>query len=219
MNEEPNERSVSSAPEPAQSESQTRARTLTSAEFAATRVFETYVRSSVSSTDILNSIREHTTAVQDGNMSSAETMLMSQAIALEGMFSELATRAGQKSNLQDIQVLTQLALKAQSNARATLQTLAELKNPRQVAFVRQTNVAHNQQVNNATAGPARTGISIDRPNKLIAEGVNGSKTLDCGAAASAGSAHQRHPALAMVDRTDIYSRKVESRKKRFQGRE
>jgi hypothetical protein len=35
-----------------------------------------------------------------------------------------------------------LALKAQSQCRATLETLAAIKNPQPVAFVRQANIAH-----------------------------------------------------------------------------
>jgi hypothetical protein len=45
-----------------------------------------------------------------------------------------------------------LALKAQSQCRATLETAAAMKNSQPVAFVRQANVAHGpQQVNNSAA--------------------------------------------------------------------
>lgn len=39
-----------------------------------------------------------------------------------------------------------LALKAQNQIRATLQTLAELKAPKQVAFVKQANIGNQVQV-------------------------------------------------------------------------
>jgi hypothetical protein len=58
-----------------------------------------------------------------------------------------------------------LALKAQSQCRTTLETLAGIKNPASVTFVRQANVAHGpQQVNNesfetSTRGRARAGNS------------------------------------------------------------
>ena len=57
-----------------------------------------------------------------------------------------------------------LALKAQSQCRATLATLAAVKNPQPVAFVRQANIAHGpQQVNNAAAAEAsRAGIGLTR---------------------------------------------------------
>ncbi len=41
-----------------------------------------------------------------------------------------------------------LALKAQNQTRTTLQTLAELKAPKQIAFVRQANIGNQVQVNN-----------------------------------------------------------------------
>lgn len=41
-----------------------------------------------------------------------------------------------------------LFVKAQSQCRATLETLANIKNPPHVAFVKQANIGHNQQVNN-----------------------------------------------------------------------
>jgi len=45
-----------------------------------------------------------------------------------------------------------LAFKAQSQARAAIETLAEIKNPHQFAFVKQANIAGgNQQVNNRGA--------------------------------------------------------------------
>jgi hypothetical protein len=44
-----------------------------------------------------------------------------------------------------------LAFKAQSQSRAAIETLAEIKNPRQVTFFKQANIAGgNQQVNNGT---------------------------------------------------------------------
>ena len=44
-----------------------------------------------------------------------------------------------------------LAFKAQSQCRTTLETLAEIKSPRSVAFVRQANTsAGPQQLNNGT---------------------------------------------------------------------
>lgn len=67
-----------------------------------------------------------------------------------------------------------LALRAQNQCRATLQTLSELKNPRPVAFVKQANISNGpQQVNNGQAfansthaGP-RAGKNQNQPNELL----------------------------------------------------
>ena len=54
------------------------------------------------------------------------------------------------------EVYLRLALEAQTQCRATIQTLFEIKNPQPVAFVRQENIANRpQQVNNGgTSGEA-----------------------------------------------------------------
>ena len=81
------------------------------------------------------------------------------------------------------------ALKAQSQCRATLETLAAIKNPAPVAFVRQANIAHGpQQVNNGPQ-PAADGVSRAReseipPNKLL-EHQHGER-LDLGTVQASG---------------------------------
>lgn len=89
--------------------------------------------------------------VQNGDLSEVEAMLVAQAISLDAVFNELARRAatnfGQHLNVAETYL--RLAFKAQSQCRATLETLAEVKHPKAVTFVRQTNTATNQQVHNA----------------------------------------------------------------------
>jgi hypothetical protein len=69
-----------------------------------------------------------------------------------------------------------LALRAQSQCRATIETLAEMKNPKPVAFVQQANIANGpQQVNN---GPpflgeaSRARESENQPNRLLEQQRN-----------------------------------------------
>lgn len=189
---------------------------ITGFEVPALEVITAYTRSSVPVEEIVTSLRGHAKAVNDGDLTLAESMLMNQAIALQGMFADLASRAAVQGSLQARQVLTQLALKAQANSRATLQTLVEAKNPRQVAFVKQTNVAQTQQVNNgpATPSPARARKTKTTPNKLIDEDTNGSTTLDGGATTRAGEPNLGHPAMALVDRPENAGGKTKGREKR-----
>ncbi|QZB00912.1 hypothetical protein K3369_02520 [Pseudomonas mandelii] len=63
-----------------------------------------------------------------------------------------------------------MAFKAQNQCRATLQTLAELKAPKQIAFVKQANIGQNVQVNNDDNGaikPTRTRKSKKAQNELL----------------------------------------------------
>src|SRR3546814_10396254 len=68
-----------------------------------------------------------------------------------------------------------LALKAQSQARTTIETLAEVKNPKAVAFMKQANIANNQQVNNGDSAevvPETRAGTKERPHTKLLEGTN-----------------------------------------------
>ena len=94
--------------------------------------------------------------VQAGDLKECEAMLIGQAHSLQSIFQCLASRAvlniGHYPNAVDSYL--RLALKAQSQCRATLETLATIKNPPAV-FARQANITTGpQQVNNGTPAPA-----------------------------------------------------------------
>lgn len=127
-------------------------------------------------------LREKSDAVNKGDLKEAEALLMGQAIALNVIFSELARRA--KLNLGEYldagDKYLRLALKAQSQCRATLETLAAVKNP-PVLFAKQANFANGpQQVNN---GSTRTGNPKAGQNELMA--VDHGERLDVGKAGKA----------------------------------
>jgi hypothetical protein len=112
-----------------------------------------------------------------------------------------------------------LSLKAQSQCRSTLEALAEIKNPKPVAFVQQANIAHGpQQVNNGTApppaDPSRAGESEKPPNKLL-ESQNGER-LDTGAAGAAGGADSRLEAVGTGNRSTDGARQGGNEPQRLQ---
>lgn len=87
--------------------------------------------------------------VQGGDLTKIEEMLLSQAVALEMMFTSLARTAKAQEQLLQYETHMRFALKAQNQSRATLQALIQLKQPSQTTFVRQANIAQgHQQVNN-----------------------------------------------------------------------
>jgi hypothetical protein len=87
-----------------------------------------------------------------------------------------------------------LALKAQSQSRATVETLAAIKNP-PVVFARQANIAHGpQQVNNglasnSTTASAHPGESASAPTELLEDRTHGSPKMDTRAAPATGRAN------------------------------
>jgi len=87
--------------------------------------------------------------LQGGDLSKIEEMLLSQAVALEMIFTSLARTAKAQEQLLQYETHMRFALKAQNQSRATLQALIQLKQPSQTTFVRQANIAQgHQQVNN-----------------------------------------------------------------------
>lgn len=118
--------------------------------------------------ELLISLKEETGRVQGGDMKPIEAMLYGQAVALETMFTSLSRRAMSQEYLKQFNAYMALALKAQAQCRATLEALAEVKNPRPVAFVKQANIAQGpQQVNNGTVPVAHAGNNGTEQNGLL----------------------------------------------------
>ena len=151
---------------------------------------------------LVEHLREKAEKIQDGNMNPVEAMLYGQAQALQSIFTNMARRsainAGEYINASETYM--KLALKAQSQCRATLETLAIVKNP--MPYIRQANIANGpQQVNNgqsAAAAPLHAGDFETAPNKLLE--ANHGQRLDIGAQAQTGRANQRVEAVGAVHR-------------------
>ena len=137
----------------------------------------TFAKGGFGSSDLTESvavIAEFAAKAQKNDLSDAEAMLMAQSAALNAIFTELARRAALNMGeyLQAAETYLRLALKAQAQCRATLQTLAEIKNPHPVAFVKQANIANGpQQVNNRVRVvgdvPARAEDLVAGSNELL----------------------------------------------------
>ena len=84
-------------------------------------------------------LREAADKVKAGDLSDMELMLAAQTIALNAVFSDMAWRAAQNIGkyLLATETYMRLAFKAQAQCRATIEAVAEIKNPRPVAFVKQ----------------------------------------------------------------------------------
>lgn len=85
---------------------------------------------------------------QKNSMEYVERLLMSQAIVLNNLFTSFARRASMQENLKWYETHMRFALKAQSQSRATLETLSTVKNP--PVYANTANFATNQQINNGT---------------------------------------------------------------------
>jgi hypothetical protein len=149
---------------------------------------------------LMATLREQGEAVNAGNLGQAEAMLMNQATALQTLFARLAERGMANDAIAAFEANMRMALRAQSQCRATLETLAAIKNPSSVAFVRQANIAHGpQQVNNGTPAASRPRKNETMPNKLLE--ANDGERLDTGTASSAFGADSHLATVGEIDRT------------------
>ncbi|WP_312477614.1 hypothetical protein [Stutzerimonas nitrititolerans] len=140
-------------------------------------------------------LKKQTAAVRADDLSRAESMLAAQAHTLDGLFAKLATNALTSPDLDRFERYMKLALKAQNQARATLQTLGELKAPKQIAFVQQANIGNQVQVNNDSS-ISRTHARKNKkmPNELLE--VQHGERLDTRATGAAGGID---PAVAALE--------------------
>lgn len=153
----------------------------------------------VSLGDVLDSLNKHADKIKGGDLSRVEAMLGGQAAALNTMFAELARRGAVNMGeyMGAAETYLKLALRAQSQCRATLETLATIKNP--PVFAKQANIAHGpQQVNNETAAIARAE-QIEKPPTELLEHDHGQR-LDTGKTTTAGSSHQTVETVATIHR-------------------
>lgn len=141
---------------PSQTTAQTLSRAALLPSFNAASVIEAYQGNIVGKdfdlAEMVECLRETTKEVNGGDLTRLEAMLVSQATALQTMFTSLARRAANQQHLKQYETFMALALKAQAQSRATVSALVDLKYPRQATFVKQANIANGpQQVNNGAA--------------------------------------------------------------------
>ncbi len=126
-------------------------------------------------------------SVRLGDLQQIEAMLVSQAHSLDVLFASLARRSAvnMSHDLTIAEACMKLALRAQNQCRATLETLAGIKNP-PLVFAKQANISHgHQQVNNSASRPARGKKTAKMPNELM-ESDDG-EWMDGGASGATGT--------------------------------
>lgn len=124
-------------------------------------------------------VEQRATEAANGNLSAASAMLASQALTLDAMFTEFANRAGSNigQNTEVVERYARLAMKAQSNARTTLEALAKLHQPREQT-VRHINVNAGGQavVADEFHHHQGRGLENERPDQCHATGARASST-------------------------------------------
>jgi hypothetical protein len=149
---------------------------------------------------LVDELSNQSLKVKEGNLTRAESLLTTHAHTLDAIFNELARRAalnmGEYLNSADRYL--RLALKAQSQCRATLETLAAIKNP-PVIYAKQANISNGpQQVNNGTQPAPSRQEKIISSNELL-EHQHGQR-LDTGTQSAAIGTDSAMATLGEIDR-------------------
>jgi len=161
---------------------------------------------SLSITEMVASLKDHGRRVNANDLTAAEQMLCAQAVALNAIFGEMARRSAMNMGeyIDATDRYMRLALKAQGQSRATVETLAAMKNP--PVFAKQANIANGpQQVNNggigtSTHGRAHAGETANQQSKLLEDVTDGSTYVEPRAAPAAARGHSKVEAVAEGDR-------------------
>ena len=144
---------------------------------------------------LVDELADQCSAVSGGDMARPEALLYSQAQSLDAIFHSLVGKASSNLtyNPEKAERLMRLAFKAQALSRTNVEALANMKNPRPVAYVTQANIGQNVQVNN---GVAR---EISSQRSRLQEQTN--ERLDAGAACTGSAVDPHLEAVGAINRT------------------
>ena len=96
---------------------------------------------------LMDCLEKQVDLVKNGVLDSIEQMLLVQAHTLDAIANSLFRRSKCQEYLKQLEAYLKLGLRAQSQCRSNLEVLVNMKNPK--THLNQTNIAHNQQINNA----------------------------------------------------------------------
>jgi hypothetical protein len=169
----------------------------------AAHIHEDVKKGGIELVDMCTHLADESDKVQKGDLSRLEAMLTAQAHTLDVLFNNMVQRAAKnmaEGYLHATDVYMRMALKAQSQCRTTIEAIAEVKFPKSPTFIRQQNVAHQQQVNNGVSTPVGEATphtqekNITPTNKLLSEVTH--EALDTRGTSAAGGFN---PNLAAVE--------------------
>lgn len=159
-----------------------------------------FVQASLDINALVDVLREQVRRVTDMDLDRGEAMLAAQAHTLDAIYNKLLSKALIQEQAQYIEMFFKLALRAQSQCRATWEAISAIQNPPIAGYVKQANIAHNQQVNNGPV-PARTEETRNSPSKLLEQTTHEpDQWMDRGAPRAATNGHSAVETVDKVDR-------------------
>ena len=127
--------------------------------------------------DYVGHVESMTANAEKGDLTIASRLLIAQAVTLDSMFTELARRTALNMGeyIQAAERYGRLALKAQSNCRATIESLVKLHQPRE------------QTVRHVHVNEGGQAVVADHFHNHTGGKENGETTDQCDATAAAGA--------------------------------
>ena len=157
---------------------------------------------------LMEHLRNQAEMANAGNLMDAEAMLINQATALQSLFVRLVERGMGQATMPTLEGFMRLAMRAQSQCRTTLETLAAIKNP-PIVYARQANVTTGpQQINNGQESHRARENTIEQTQLLERRA---DERLDFGEAAAAGGVDQTMATVGTVNRPTNSGRKTGQR--------
>ena len=151
----------------------------------------------VNLTALAEELTRQASTVQAGDLSRAEEMLSAQAHTLDAIFNQLPGRAVNAEYLPQLETFLKLALRAQSQARATWEAVSAIQNPPLAGYIEQANIAGgHQQINNGS----RARETESAPTQLL-EQVDGNR-LESGTAGAGSAVDPTVATVGAVHRTE-----------------
>jgi len=177
---------------------------ITSPELAAYRIIGMMqpknIADEIDAPTMLATLRDQVASMQGGDLAHAEAMLINQASALQAVFVRLSERAMEQAHMPNLEGFMRMALRAQSQCRATLETLATIKNP-PIVYAKQANfAAGHQQVNNGMPGPTQAREIENQQSKLMEED-HGTR-MDTGTSGASVSPNSAMATLGEINRAE-----------------
>lgn len=156
---------------------------------------------------VLKEVSKGISKINSGDITDIETMLMTQAQTLNIFFHRMLSQVPHIEMINQIQLFSEIALRAQNQARKTLAALAEIKHPRRATFIKQQNNAINQQVNNQPNNSNKIE-NIKNPEKIANELLSEvpHEKMDIGEAGKTIPNHTPSEAMAKIHRTAVTGR-------------
>lgn len=141
---------------------------------------------------VMQELIESAKKVNSGNLNEIEQMLMTQAKSLDYIFYDAMSKLADLNMINQIETFVSIALRAQSQCRKTLATLAEIKHPKRTTFIQQQNNA--VQVNQLNSKNSKNFA-----NEMISE-VNLEK-MDTRSASTSVRTYPKTEAMVICDRS------------------